>query len=205
MKDLVLAVADICQEKVLEGLLPRIPHASNTRQFTYDIIRNSEKDSGSYNISQELLRPFINDYSYALVIFDYEGCGVEHEKSRVQIEQDVEGRLSTHGWANRNSVIVIEPELENWMWVDNINVQNAINWERQESLYEWARNKGFIVGDQTKPIRPKENLDEALKISSTPRSSSIYKNIASTVSYRGCQDLAFIKLIQTLQNWFGNN
>ena len=202
MKDLVISVADSYQEKVIEVLLPRIPVSSNTRQFTYDIVRNIGNDSGSYNDSHELLRPFISAYRYAVVIFDFEGSGVEHIKTSEQAESDVEGMLSGNGWMDRNAACVISPELENWMWIDNPNVERAIGWEKQQSLYEWARAEGLMSYEDSKPIRPKESLEQALRESDTSKSSAIYKKIAANVSYRRCEDPALIKLITKLQEWF---
>jgi len=204
MKDLIVAVADSYQEKVIEALLPRMPLVSGTTAFSYDIIQNIGKDSGSYNDSHELLRPYFNDYKYSLVIFDYEGCGAENNKKREEIEAEVESLLSRNGWSDRTSVIVISPELENWMWINNPNVQDAIGWEKQETLYEWAIGKNYIQEGGSKPHRPKEVLEEALRISSTPKSSAVYKKIAATVSYKNCQDPAFHKLIAMLQQWFSN-
>ena len=205
MKDLIVSVADIDQEKVVEALLPRIPRVSGTRFFTWDIVRNMLKDSGSCNLSHEFLRPYINQFNYCLVLFDYEGSGVEHEKTRAEAEIGGERLLSRNGWDGRNAAIVIEPELENWMWIDSHHLQNAIAWKRPESLYQWARSTGRLAEGSHKPARPKESFEEAIKISFIPRSSSIYKNIASRVSYRHCEDLAFRKLISTLEIWFPLN
>lgn len=201
MKDLIVAVADSYQEKVLEALLPRIPHSSSTAPFNYEIIRNPGKDSGSYNDSHELLRPFINQYKYALVIFDFEGTGVEH-LTRQEVENNVQSFMDKNGWEGRNAVIVIQPELETWMWMNNANVEQAIGWESDLSLYNWARQEGLMAPDANKPKRPKETLEKAMRLSGTPLSASIYKNIAQTVSYRKCEDGAFNDLIQQFKNWF---
>jgi hypothetical protein len=205
MKDLILSVADSYQEKVMEALLPRVPVSSGTKPFSFDIIRNIGNDSGSYNDSHELLRPAISQYSFALVIFDYEGTGIENKKSRVDAELEVERLLSNNGWENRNAVAVIDPEVENWIWSDNPHVQSAIGWERSESLYVWARRIGKIPANEFKPIRPKETLEEALRISKTSKSSAIYKKIAAKVSYKNCTDPAFCKVISKLQEWFPLN
>jgi hypothetical protein len=205
MKDLIVSVADSYQEKVMEALLPRIPVSSGTRQFSYDIVRNIGNDSGSYYDSHELLRPYINDYRFAIVVFDLEGSGVENNKTREQAEIDVEHLLSINGWNKKNMVIVIKPEIETWMWVDNPNVEIAIGWDKQESLYSWARSNGLIVSNESKPSRPKESLEKALRNSDTAKSSAIYKKIATTVSYRNCKDPAFIKLIAILSGWFPPN
>jgi hypothetical protein len=202
MKDLIVVVADSYQEKVMEGLLPRLPLSSGTAVFAFDIIRNPGHDSGSYNDSHELLRPFMNQYRYAVVIFDFEGCGAEHLKTKKEIEQEVQGLLNNNGWDNRNAIVVIEPEVENWMWIDNIHVEQAIGWEKPESLYNWARNEGLIAGSANKPTRPKETLEAALRISETPKSTAIYKKIASLVSYKRCEDPSFNQLIRQLTDWF---
>lgn len=202
MKDLIVSVADGCQEKVMEALLPRVPRCSGTETFTFEIIRNILCDSGSYNGSHELLRPFIRDFRYSLVILDFEGSGVEGIKTREETEQDIETLLCKNGWAGRNAAIVVNPEIETWMWIDSIHVGNAIGWERSESLYEWARSSGILGVDTYKPLRAKESFRLALKESNTSFSSSIYKKIASRVSYRSCNDPAFLKLISTLQRWF---
>lgn len=205
MKDLIISVADSYQEKVIEGLLPRVPMSSVIREFSYDIIRNISNDSGSYNDSHTLLRNYINDYHYSLVIFDFEGSGAEFSKSRTEAETEVERLLSLNGWDGRCATIIIDPEIENWMWIDNPNVQNAIGWERTETLYTWARRSGLIGANDLKPIRPKETFEKALKLCSTSKSSSIYKKIASTVSYKNCSDPSFIKLINTFKSWFPIN
>lgn len=201
MTDLIVLVADSYQEKVMEALLPRIPVSSGTRNFSFDIIRNPGHDSGNYNDSHEILRSLNNQYKYALVLFDFEGTGVEH-LTREAVEDDVRKLLDANGWKMRNDVIVIYPELENWIWLDNVHVQDAIGWEKEESLYEWAKGKGYIKKDKYKPDRPKETLEEALRVSGTSKSASIYKKIATNVSYRKCQDKAFIDLLRILQIWF---
>jgi hypothetical protein len=201
MKDLIVVVADGYQEKVLEALLERIPISSRTVAFSFDIIKHPEHDSGCYNNSHELLRSSISQYRFALVIFDFEGTGVEHFTVE-KIENDVHLKLDRNGWESRNIVIVINPELENWMWIDNQNVEDAIGWDKTESLYDWARNSELIPPEGYKPLRPKESMERALKICETSKSTSIYKKIATNASYRRCVDPALLKLVQQLQIWF---
>jgi hypothetical protein len=202
MKDLIVAVADSDQEKIMEALLPRLQVSSGTRSFNFDILKNPEKDSGSFNISHELLRPLINQYSFALVIFDYEGCGVEEQQTVAQVEAHVESLLGANGWNQRNAVAVVNPEIENWVWLDNPHVHTAINWNNQQSLYDWARQSGKINQGAHKPQRPKEAFLDALYVCDTPKSSAIYKQIATRVSYKNCTDPAFNKVISTLKGWF---
>lgn len=203
MKDLIVAVADSYQEEVINELLPRLTLTHNISTLDFDIIRNPGHDAGSYNNSQDLLRPFVNQYSFCLVIFDYEGSGIESKKSREEAERDVEYKLTLNGWDDRCCCIVIEPELENWMWINSPHVEDAIGWDNQtESLYNWARAEGFILRNESKPLRPKETLENALRFIRTAKSASIYRRIAKRASYRDCSDPAFLKLTRTLENWF---
>ncbi|MBL7797044.1 MAG: hypothetical protein JNJ90_11175 [Saprospiraceae bacterium] len=201
MKDLIVFVADGHQKAVMEALLPRIPKSSNTAEFGFEVKVNPGKDSGTYIYSHELLRPYINQYRFALVVFDFEGTGVEHLPLD-QVKKNVQELLEKNGWKGRSAVIVIQPELENWMWMDNRNVEQAIGWEEQVSLYDWAKKEGLLAEDATKPDRPKEAFLDALRLSRTPLSASIYGKIAAKVSYGKCQDAAFQDLIQQLKAWF---
>lgn len=202
MKDIIILVADGCQEKLIEGLLPRIPNSSNTKPFTYDIYKHPEHDSGCCNDSQEILRPFINQYRYAIVILDYEGCGHESNKSCQEVEQIIEGKLRSNGWEGRNVAIVVNPEIENWVWINSQHVEAAIGWNSDQSLYDWSRTSGFLAQGDSKPIRPKETFEKALKKSNTSKSSAIFKKISTKVSYKKCEDEAFKKLLSKLIEWF---
>ncbi len=201
MKDIIVLVADGTMLNVIEALLQRIPFSSNTRDFASDVINNIGHDSGCYNDAHEFLRPFINQYHYALVIFDKEGCGSE-DKKRVEIEDEVQALLNKNGWLDRSSVVVIDPELENWIWQNSPHVERAFGWEEATSMYKWCLAEGILAHGDQKPIRPKETMHKILRKTRTSISSSIYKKIAQTCSYKNCTDLAFIKFINQLELWF---
>lgn len=95
--------------------------------------------------SPNFLRPFINYYAFSLVIFDREGCGQENS-SRQQLENRLETLLEQNGWAKRSSVIVIDPELDNWVWSDSPHVDILLGWRRrQPNLRSWLMQKGFLT------------------------------------------------------------
>lgn len=201
MKDVIFFVADGNMERLFEGLLPRIPTASSTNEFSYDIIVNQTHDAGCLNDSHEYLRPFIRQYRYAVVIFDHEGCG-EEEKSAIELEQRVETFLNNSGWEGRNMGGIIDPELENWIWIDSPHVPNSVNWKSSTDIFSWIQQNGFTLNSNGKPERPKESFEAVLRNARSPRSSAIYKKIASKVSYKRCIDRAFLKLVETLKTWF---
>lgn len=203
MKDLIILTADKNTDFLLRGLLPRIPTVEHLSPFSYDIFVHPLRDAGVYNNAHEFLRPFIEKYKYAIVVLDHEGCGRERH-TRISLEEEIESRLANNGWANRVAVLVISPEIENWVWVGEVHVQKIVNWNNDQNIYDWLKSKGYMQHNSIKPDQPKEAFEFILSETRTPRSSSLYQQIAKKASYRQCRDSAFLKMIQTLQQWFAN-
>ena len=70
------------------------------------------------------------------------------------------------------------------------------------SLRDWLREKGLLPRGAVKPSEPKEAVELVLKTVRTPRSSSIYGDLAQSVSTERCIDPAFAKLRRCLREWF---
>jgi hypothetical protein len=179
--DLVALVADGTMRRAMEGLLLR--HGSlgirplEARVFT----GNPPYDSEAFLRCQDYLRPFLSLARYALVSFDREGCG--STASRAEIETEVERRLAQNGWEKRAVVVVIDPELEAWVWSDSPEVDVALGWsERGVGLRAWLAEGGFWQSGHDKPARPKEALEATLRNSNKRRSSSLYVKLATKVS-----------------------
>ncbi len=201
MKDLIVLVADKNMDFLIRGLFPRIPKIEQVREFSFEPLVHPYQDPGIYNEAHDFLRPFTSKYAHAIVILDHAGCGRE-EKTREEIEQDIESKLAQSGWQNRVCAIVIEPELENWIWVSEVRVAEAISWENATGIYDWLHKNNWKEKEELKPARPKEALEATLRACRTPRSSAIYREISSKASYRQCQDQAFLKLLNQLKDWF---
>ncbi|MCX5910051.1 MAG: hypothetical protein NTY64_23460 [Deltaproteobacteria bacterium] len=199
-RDLIVLVADRNMEATISGLLRR--HSSlGIRPVATDIRRHPEKDCGCRTGGIEFLSPFYNQYEHALLMFDFEGCGLETQRVE-EVETELEVALGRQ-WGERGSVIVIAPELEIWAWSDSPHVDQVLGWaEREPDLRTWLAMQGFMVPGQEKPIRPKEALEKALHVAWKPRSSAIYQSLAEKVSLARCNDRAFIKLKTILQQWF---
>jgi len=205
MLDLVILVADKDMEFALRGLLTR--HKSIGFHPLPDdkvkIIRYSAHDSGCRARGYELLREFGKLSSHALMLFDREGCGRE-DPSRIELEIEVEEHLSQSGWGNNAKAIVIDPELDIWVWSNSPHVDRILGWHgRSPCLREWLTTKGhFSEQNQVKPDRPKETLEAALRAVHKPRSSALYGKLAQIVGLARCVDPAFLKFKQTMQLWF---
>jgi len=199
-QDLIVLVADRNMEAAVSGIMGR--YASlGIRPVVTDIRRHPEKDCGCRLNGVEFFSPFVNQYDHALLIFDFEGCGVE-TPSVEEVEDELENALGKH-WGERGAVVIISPELDIWVWSDSPHVDQVLGWaERTPDLRNWLTAQGFMLPEQEKPTRPKEALEGALRVARKPRSSAIYQSLAEKVSLARCSDRAFIKLKTTLQQWF---
>ncbi len=204
MKDLIVLVADKNMDFLVRGLLPRIPKVENLRLFSYDILIHPHRDPGIFNEADIFLKSLSANYSYAMAMLDHHGSGRE-QMTREEIEQVIAEKLNKAGWEDRSTVICIYPELENWIWVNEAKVQDAISWEHKTRLYDWLHKNQLKSSDSNKPSNPKEAFDAATRLSKTPRSSSLYFSIASQASYRKCEDAAFQKMLSHLKAWFALN
>lgn len=201
MDDLIILTADKNTETVIDTILSKRIQSLNISRIVYKIFVHPHHDSGMLNESHEFLRAFQNQYKYAIAIFDKQDCGLLD--TRDNIERAVEQKLNTSGWNNRSSVIAIDPELEIWMWVDSPHLYKALGWGQLE-LDDWLTQESLRLSGRIKPADPKKAIESALAEKRIPRSSSIYGEIAATVSLANCTDGSFLKFKTTLQNWFGN-
>jgi hypothetical protein len=200
-KDLVVLIADKNMEGAFLGLLSR-PQSLGLRDLSYDLYVHPERDPGCFLRGHDFLRPFAYRYSYALVIFDREGCGKD-TVGRIDLERQVEQRLFSSGWNDRAAAIVIDPELEIWVWSDSPHVESALGWPAGgSSIRDWLKQRGWLPEGEIKPTQPKLAVDEALHLHGKPRSSSIYHQLAKKVGFDRCADPAFLKLRQILSRWF---
>jgi hypothetical protein len=201
-KDLVVLAADGQMEFAVKGLLTRGP-ALGFRELSFDIHAHPAKDPGCLLRGHEFLRSFHNQYRHAIVMLDHHGCGREGSARQV-LEEELEKRLSSAGWGDRAAAIVLDPELEIWVWSDSPEVDAVLGWTgRTPPLADWLRAEGYSSGRQTKPDRPKEALGNALRLARKAKSSAIFLQLAQQVSVNRCTDPAFLKFKNTLQKWFG--
>lgn len=202
-KDLIVLVADKDMQYSLKGLLERT-QAIGIREIDYDIFIHPERDPGVFHKAGIFLRNYTNDYDYAMVFLDREGSGQEN-KSATEIADKIRNDLNINGWMSRNEVIVFDPELEIWVWVNSPHLPRNTGWESLEAIRSFLKEVGFWPEDRSKPVHPKEAFEQLLQNKRIPRSSSIYYQIASSASFRSCTDPTFHHFLSTLQNWFGMN
>lgn len=100
-------------------------------------------------------------------------------------------------------MIVLDPELEVWVWSESRHVDDVLGWVGMPTaLRAWLHEQGHLSQGETKPRRPKEAMEAALREVQLPRSSSLYRHLAERVSLRGHSEPAFCELLNTLRAWF---
>ena len=200
-QDLIVLVADKDAKETFQQLLQNRYKALGIRQLSFTVLSHVGHDPGCRTGAATILRPFIRQYQYAIVVFDREGCG--SLQSRVQIEGRVQQQLESNGRQGRCAVVVIDPELEVWVWSTLSHVARTLGWKgTPQTLRQFLYNRGLWHPGALKPSRPKEAMQTVLQSTGKPWSASIFGQLARQVGLRRCSDPAFRKLLATLQRWF---
>lgn len=199
-KLLVILTAGKVEQFAIQELIRR-PADLGIRPIEYDCFSHPGHDAGVFKRAHEFLRPFLK-WDRALVVFDREGCGYD-QNPRGLLESEVENRLAVNGWNDRARVVVIDPELESWVWDSSYQVSRILRWpDGADGLKRWLAERGFMKEVETKPARPKEAFDAALRHRKIPHSSTLFRDFAKAFKFRACTDAAFQRFVSTLRSWF---
>lgn len=197
--DLVVLVPDANWEAAIRALLAHRHQSLGIRPVTFDVVRHPRRDPGVRTQAAALLRSLVGVASHALVLLDLSGSGSDGPAA--QLESEIAGRLVPE-WGDRSAVVVVDPELESWVWASSPHVARALRWRRRQHLHAYLEGKGHLEPGRPKPRAPKEAMEHILWITKTPRASAVYADIAEKVSLRNCLDPGFNRLCAVLQSWF---
>ena len=202
MKDLYVLVADQDMVETLEALLGR--HESlGIRRIEYVVERHYMRDAGCRTDASRVLQRLSNKYRRAIVVLDKDGCG-GGSASREEIQQKIEQDLTANRWKDRAKAVVIEPELEAWVWAGSPHVASVMGWSKgYEDLKAWLVDRDLWSANSAKPSDPKAAMKAALREANRASSAALFGQMAQRVTLHSCQCPAFTELKQTLQHWFG--
>ncbi len=180
MRDLVCVVADRNMEATVKGVLAR-PEALGIRHIEFEVLVHPRRDPGCFHEPDGLLRGYCADTRHALVLLDQGWQGAPGEGAE-ETEWMLENRLISGGLGDWARAVVIEPELEVWVFSDSPHVTRALGWDSHgRDLRSALDNEGLWPRGNTKPQDPKRSLEWALRQVRKPRSSSIYRDLAERV------------------------
>ena len=202
-KDLVVLVADGHQKQTVATLLTKRQPSLGIRQVPInidsDIFTHPNSDPGVFKEAGRFLSVFAQQYQHALVLIDAEWG--EDPLSAEEIEEKVQDDLNRNGWKGQSAVIVIDPELEIWVWSQSSHVPRLFGTD-WETIKDLGHRTNYWQEGETKPSRPKELLEEVLRRTRKRRSAALYQQLARKVGLRTCQDDSFARFREVLQGWF---
>ena len=217
MKDCVFLLADGQMVAIFQSFLqqPRFHDRLGTASFSYTLLDAGcvpratapRNDPGVYHRAHELLRGPRATHRRAVVVLDLQWG---HALTTEDIQSSIRANLCRCGWLEADvAVIVIEPELEAWVWqdhplIDEVFYRNRSKAERAAlpALRQWLREQGLWPAACAKPPDPKLAVTRARQAFGAGAPVAIYTSICSRVSPQRCQDAAFLALRSTLQGWF---
>jgi hypothetical protein len=210
LRELVFVVADKAMQQLLEGFFgrERFHHALGCRPFEIDarpnrdvFVAEGQNDSGLYKRAAELLRPHRRTHKRAIVLIDAEWGGTPGANL---IMQRIEA-AAADVWDERFCrAIVLDPEVEAWLWQpDSPHLAAALNYGPDKPPYRQVlAEAGYWPAHEAKPPRPKEAREYLRRVHRTDPSNAVFRRAAARVSVRGCADPAFLRLCETLREWF---
>ncbi|MGO9060067.1 MAG: methylation-associated defense system protein MAD4 [Candidatus Binataceae bacterium] len=210
MRDCVFFTADSTMKQALLGFMTRNDRFAHynlgTAPFAFDpnedLFSSATMDPGTYTTGEELMRPFQKTHRHAVLMLDAQWDG---SPGAAAIRTDLSNRILVTGWpADAFKVIVIEPQLEAWIWQRNQRLATALKFGSVAEMVKAVHDaKVDWPNGQAKPSRPKEALEAvATRKRKIGYSSALHRAITTTISLAGCRDNAFLELRQTLQRWF---
>ena len=200
MLDLVVLAADKNIQFALNGALRR-SEALGIRPITFEFLVHPGRDGGARSSGADVLRSERRQFEHALLILDFDGCGARAGQTALDVEVQLDAELALV-WQDKAKAIVIDPELEAWVWGSDNALQAALGWPLPQSIRAWLTEQGYFVGANGKPDEPKPAFEALVRVHKMPRSSAIYESITSRISLATCQDEGFQRLKQTLRRWF---
>lgn len=205
MKDLLVYVADADALAFLRSTLTK-HQALGIRSISFDIERHPQRDAGMVQSGAELTRMKKGRYKKALMMWDHHGSGRDHKQEPSEVGGEVQGKLDSYSWSQNSAVVVLVPELEQWLW----HCENAVAAHcgvTTAELEQWIAERAQKLRSTILAIKreqPKELFEflmrEKLKRTISPRDFEEIGKRASVAALMACD--SFRSIMETLQVWF---
>ncbi|MEU8038069.1 hypothetical protein [Streptosporangium sp. NPDC049078] len=125
----------------------------------------------------------------------------EGSPGAVAIRDDIAERMK--GSWERFAVVVIDPELEAWVWQDSPHLAQVL--KCPPDFRAILERSGHWPANTLKPPDPKAALDHLRRRYRVKAFNADFGKLAAKISVRHCQDAAFNYLCDHLRAWFPAN
>ncbi len=202
-KDLIVLTADSQAQRTIETLLEFRRPSLGIRDISFEARRHPQQDAGCRTTPGQFLNSLRGRFSKTIVVFDLDGSGAGNVAAP-ELESQVEEQLRNTGWRTDDAAaIVIDPELEAWLFGASWqHLQDAVRWSQSEPMRKWLESRQFLPPGAVKPPDPKAAFEVMLSLQRIRRSGKLYEDLAKLIGLTRCQDRAFQKFRDTLRRWF---
>lgn len=164
------------------------------------LVAVGKNDPGLYAQAGQYARGARVTHEHLVVALDADWHG---SPGPVAIRSGIEAACERETWPLADvCVVVLDPEIEEWIWQDNPNVEKAVGHRGPENLRAKLAASDHWPTTSPKPPRPKEVLELVTRQNREPRSSALYRKIAATVSVTKCVSPSFHHLLEALRRWY---
>ncbi len=212
MRDIVFHLADRHMEEGLRAFFSRQDwhHVLKCRRFEVDPMSNSdfyrvagETDGGLWKHAHKNLHIFKEQYRHAVIMLDAE---FDPQPGPNVLRADIGKAMLASGWdEDRFGVVVIEPELEAWLWAPNHNVARAFGHANFEELRTFLESEGLWDPGAPKPHSLKAARDRAARRGGKRTGGPIFRSVFEHISRRAldaCVEHGLKTLRMMLGTWF---
>jgi len=170
--DLVCLVADTSMAATIEGILGR-PQALGIRAIQTEVIVHPRRDPGCFHEAAGLLLGYRNSAEHALVMLDRQWDGAPADTGE-ELEDLLEKSLEKSDLGDWAHAVVIDPELEAWVFSDSPHLASVFGWQAgMADLRRKLANQGLWREGDDKPHDPKAAAEWIRRQSRKPLSSSL--------------------------------
>lgn len=214
MKPLVLHLADGAMVEGLKSFFRRDDwqHAIGCGKIEIDPDSEQDffkvpgrNDQAVWKYAHTYLAPFREAYDHAVIVIDEK---FDPSPGAPQIRADISANMIASGWAeDRFQVVVIEPMLEAWLWMESDHVAQAFGVKNYATLRSILVKEGLWDKGAPKPKRAdlKAACSRACTLGGNKSSRTTFGHIFGVVSSKAlnhCAEPGFNLLRQTLRTWF---
>jgi hypothetical protein len=212
MRPLVIHMADNAMVEGLKGYFRRDPwhYALGCSPFALD--PNSERDflkvpgandQAVWKYAHVHLAPFQATHERAIIMLDE---WFDPTPGAAVLQREIEANMLGAGWVReRFEVIVIQPMLEAWLWMESDHVAKAFGWKDYNELRARLVQENLWNPGEAKPHELKKAAARASKLGKVKSGRRTFANVFSAVSSRSldrCCEPGFHRFRDTLRAWF---